>query len=213
VTAIQWILVIDETPIYAIAPMGAFAFDIHDTLVEFLQDTYKDGAERISVPGIIVGKTMLFNGETVPVIQPDQRGMFSWKKSLLVDHAAKAGDASRSATEALDDFLTRVYDQTRNLGISSAERALNFAATDALMLQFIFKQVDASPKFKNMELDTFTVTKSPVCRPDFECWDVTLIFYDPNNLQRARRAKQFTVDVSDVMPTMLTVPPREFSLR
>jgi len=213
VTAIQWILTIDETPIYAIAPAGAFAFEIYDLLVAFLKDTFADGAERISVPGMVVGETTLFTGEIVPVIQPDARGMFSWKKSLLVEKAGQAADASKNAMNALDQFLSRVYEQTKNLGVTSQERALNFAATDALMLQFVFKDVNADPLFKNLELDTFTVTKSPICRADFDCWDVTVIFYDPDNLQRARRARQFTVDVSDVLPIMVSTKFREFSLR
>jgi hypothetical protein len=212
VTAFQWILTIDETPVYAIAPMGPFGFEIHDTLVGFLRDQLEEGAERISVPGIIIGETRLFFGEVVPVIQPDSRGMFSWKTSLLTAATQGAAAAPDIAKEDLAEFLTRVYDQTRNLGITSQDRALNYAATDALLLQGVFKDVRTREKFRGYELDTFSVQKSPICRADFDCWDVHLFFYDPTNLQRARRGFRFTVDVSDVLPVMLG-ERAEFSVR
>jgi cyanobactin maturation PatA/PatG family protease len=212
VTGFYWILIIDETPIYAIAPRGPFAFEIHDTLVGFLRDQLEEGAERISVPGIIIGEVNLFFGETIPVIQPDIRGMFSWKTSALAAAAQGAAGAVETAREDLEEFLTRVYDQTRNLGVTSQERALNYAATDALILQGIFNDVRSKEKYRGYALDTFTVQRSPICRADFDCWDVHLFFYDPNNLQRARRGFRFTVDVSDVLPVMLG-ERKEFSVR
>jgi len=238
VSALQWILLLDETPIYAIEPTDVFGFEIHDSLVGFLRDQL-DAAEeelapkgskrkeasvepkpyrtprpevRISVPGYIVGQAQLFTGETVPKIRPDIRGMYSWTTPALTRAAQTEADAPEIAREDLVDFLTRVYDQTRNLGLTSQERALNYAATDALVLQGIFRDARTSPRLRGLELDSFTVTKSPICRPDFDCWDVHVIFYDADNLQRARRAFRFTVDVSDVMPVMIG-ERKEYSLR
>jgi PatG C-terminal len=151
-------------------------------------------------------------GETVPVIRPDIRGMFSWKTSILTAATKDATNATEGAAQELQDFLTRVYDVTRNLGVTSQDRAVNYAATDALLLQGIFNDVRTAPRFQGLELDTFTVEKSPICRSDFDCWDVYVYFYDPNNLQRARRGFRFTVDVSDVVPVILG-QRKEFSLR
>jgi cyanobactin maturation PatA/PatG family protease len=228
VTAFHWVLTIDDTPVYAIAPTGPFAFEIHDTLVGFLSDQLHQGAERISVAGLIAGEAKLFFGETVPLLVPDVRGMFSWTTSALVGatnqqegtepphrgrrREADAPPAAAGSTETMEDFLNRVYDQVRNLGITSQERALNYAVTDALFLRGIFNDTRSSAKYQGYELDTFGVTKSPICRPDFDCWDVQIIFYDPNNLQRARRGFRFTVDVSDVMPVMIG-ERKEYSFR
>jgi hypothetical protein len=44
------------------------------------------------------------------------------------------------------------------------------------------------------------VKKSPVCRPDSDCYDVELSFFNPNNTNVANRVYRFTVDVSDVIP-------------
>jgi len=223
VSAFHWVLTIDDTPVYAIAPTGPFAFEIHDTLVGFLSDQLHQGAERISVAGVIAGEAKLFFGETVPVLVPDVRGMFSWTTSALVGATGEAGAeepaprrrreaAPTGSAESMEDFLNRVYDQVRNLGITSQERALNYAVTDALFLRSIFNDTRSNPKYHGYELDTFGVTKSPICRPDFDCWDVQIIFYDPNNLQRARRGFRFTVDVSDVMPVMIG-QRKEYSFR
>jgi hypothetical protein len=54
-----------------------------------------------------------------------------------------------------------------------------------------------------MELDTIEVERSPICRPDSECWDVVLCFFDPENVLRSRKCYRFTVDVSDVCPVMV----------
>jgi cyanobactin maturation PatA/PatG family protease len=228
VTAFHWVLTIDDTPVYAIAPTGPFAFEIHDTLVGFLSDQLHQGAERISVAGLIAGEAKLFFGETVPLLVPDVRGMFSWTTSALVGatdqqegtepphrgrrREAEAPPAAAGSTESMEDFLNRVYDQVRNLGITSQDRALNYAVTDALFLRGIFNDTRTSAKYQGYELDTFAVSKSPICRPDFDCWDVQIIFYDPNNLQRARRGFRFTVDVSDVMPVMIG-ERKEYSFR
>ncbi len=54
---------------------------------------------------------------------------------------------------------------------------------------------------ENLELDSIEVERSPICRPESDCWDVKLTFFDPTNrFERARQVHRFTVDVSDVIP-------------
>ena len=48
-------------------------------------------------------------------------------------------------------------------------------------------------------LDTISVEKSPICRPDSDCYDVKLSFFDPENNQRSNRVYRFTIDVSEVI--------------
>ncbi len=227
VTSLIWTLTIDETPVYAIEPSGAFAFEIHDLLVEFLRDQtnveagfralVEKGALntsapdlRVSIPGVLNGRVRLFTGEVVPIVTPEIRGMYSWTTLALTDATGAAAKASPEAQKDLAEFLHGVYDDTRNLGLTSQERALNFAATNALTLQMIFR--DIRKEFKGYEFDTFEVERSPVCRPESDCWDVLLIFYDPSELRRARRAVRFTVDVSDVVPNVVG-RRRDFSMR
>ncbi|QDT54111.1 Intracellular serine protease [Caulifigura coniformis] len=249
VTALTWILKIDETPIYAINPMGPFAFETHDTLTAFLRSqlppppppedpegrrprrgrreepvqlpgiVYGEGVERIAVPGVIIGETRLYTGEQVPVLAPDHRGIANWTTDALIDaitaHFPAGGDdlGGRGAIEMTRDILDRMYELTRNLGISSRDRALNYAATDALQLQGILADPANQSRFVGMELDTIEVEKSPICRPDYDCWDVVIIFFNPDNLQQARRGIRYTIDVSDVMPHILSGSQRVFTLR
>jgi hypothetical protein len=55
-----------------------------------------------------------------------------------------------------------------------------------------------------MDLDAIQVTRSPVCRPTSDCWDVELyFFYAERQVQTVRKVYRFTVDVSDVAPVTL----------
>lgn len=192
--AIIWTLNLDATPIYAIQPRGVFASEGYERLREFLSEQRTDGVERISLPGIISGAATLMSGQVVPVVQPELRCMYSWTTSALVE--AVGGGVSAEGTR---NFLERVYHELRNLGLTSQDRALNYAATNAFNISGIF----ASALETKMELDTIEVERSPICRPDSDCWDVKLLFFDPENVLRSRRAHRFTVDVSDICPVMV----------
>jgi len=57
-----------------------------------------------------------------------------------------------------------------------------------------------------MALDTIEVERSPLGRPDSDCWDVKIhFFYPERQVQTVRKVFRFTVDVSDVVP--VTVGP------
>ena len=52
-----------------------------------------------------------------------------------------------------------------------------------------------------LDLDTIEVERSPICRPESDCWDVKLTFFNPSKVfEQARKVYRFTVDVSDVVP-------------
>ena len=108
--------------------------------------------------------------------------------------------------EALRGFLDRVYYDLRNLGVTSADRALNFAATNAFQAATAFR----SALLRKYVLDNITVERSPFCRIDSDCWDVVLKFFDPENVLRSKLNFRFTVDVSDLMPVTLG-PVRSWS--
>ena len=205
-----WTLSLDGTAIYAVAPHGAFASDGYSRLRRLLKEQRTEGVERVSIPGIISGTTRLLNGSVVPVIVPDLRGVCSWSTSALLK-AVVGSDPAEAATpeekkshtarrEGVKRFLDRVYFGHRNLGISPQDRAINYAGADALNVGKVFE----SAIKEELELDTIEVERSPVCRPDSECWDVKILFFFPKReVQTVRKVYRFTIDVSDVIPVMI----------
>src|SRR5262249_15469406 len=97
------------------------------------------------------------------------------------------------------DFLERVYHEVRNLGVLPHERAVNFAATNAFQIEKIYESI--LKERERLELDSINVTRSPLCRPHSDCWDVELyFFYSERQVQTVRKVYRLTVDVSDVVP-------------
>ncbi|MCC5669250.1 PatA/PatG family cyanobactin maturation protease [Nostoc sp. CHAB 5784] len=207
-----WTLNIELTPIYAIEPQGAFARDTYAVLQELLAgqiqaESSEEYVERVSIPGVLTGRTVkLFSGQVVPLLAPQNpRGMYGWKINTLVSAAIQTvqttvGDAQEDPIRrTLSSFLNRIYYDLRNLGTTSQDRALNFAATNAFQAASTFAEAVAT----GMELDSITVEKSPFCRVDSDCWDVKLKFFDPENSRRAKKVFRFTIDVSDLIPVTL----------
>ncbi len=210
--SITWTLNLDATAIYAIKAGGPFALETYQRLREFLRDQIAEGVERVSIPGNIVSKTSLMNGQTVPVIEPDLRGMYSWTTQALVESLVGGTSADYTADEEKDaiqkkkvritDFLERVYFEIRNLGVTPQDRAINFAATNAFNIGKVY---EAAIK-EDLDLDSIEVERSPICRPESDCWDVKLVFFFPQRqVQTVCKVFRLTVDVSDVVP--VTVGP------
>ena len=208
-TGVTWVLMQETTPIYAIQPTGPFDTTIFEMLRDFYRSHFQQGTERVSIPGWVSGTTRLLNGQVVPVVYPDLRGMFNWSTPALVE--AVAGPRPKAKSERVEhdeksleitNFLERIYYDIRNLGVTPQERAINFAATNAFQLEFVYRDA----LLKNLKLDGIGVEKSPVCRPGADCWDVRLTFFNPIRRQdEARLVYRFTIDVSDVVP--VTVGP------
>lgn len=202
---ITFILMQDQIPLYAIQPAGPFALATYEAIFDALTTSLDDAGreQRISLPGLISGSTRLMNGMTVPVVYPDLRGMYKWRSQDLIQatHEALGGTADAASDDEILNFLNRVYYELRNLGVAPQERALNFAATNA----YQSRQAFADAASRRLVLDTISVTKSPICRPDSDCWDVQLAMFDPENERRASRVYRYTVDVSEILP--VTVGP------
>ncbi len=207
-----WTLNLELTPIYAIEPLGSFSREVYAALQELLSGQVKaedspEYIERVSIPGRITGRTVrLFSGQVVPVIEPDSpRGIYGWHINTLVSAAIEAVGAEQTEAQesqmrrTLSSFLNRIYYDLRNLGQTSQDRALNFAATNAFQAAQTFSEAVGA----GMELDSINVSKSPFCRLDSDCWDVQLKFFDPENSRRARKIFRFTIDVSDLIPVTL----------
>ncbi|WIG96759.1 PatA/PatG family cyanobactin maturation protease [Myxococcus sp. SDU36] len=213
--SVIWTLNMDATPIYALLPFGAYATDVYERLTEFLRDQVNGKIHRVSIPGQTAGKTVkLQSGQNLPLLLPQLRGMYSWTTEALVakvtgpqptDEAGK--QLHERKQQRVFDFLERVYYELRNLGFTSQERALNFAATNAYQAE----QVYAHALREGMELHKIDVLKSPVGLPGSDAWDVKLTFFQPEKrLERANVEYRFTVDVSDVIPVTIG-PVRKWS--
>jgi cyanobactin maturation PatA/PatG family protease len=210
--SITWTLGVDQTPLYAIAPNGPYAARGYELLREFLDEQSRGEIELVSIPGRSGGRARLFNGQVVPVVYPELRGVYSWATAALVRAVVgepPAESAPASELEAFErksagvrGFLQKVYYELRNLGITAEERALNYAATNAFEVERIFEAACR----ESMELDAVEVERSRICRPDSDCWDVKLYFFYPERqVQTVRKAFRLTVDVSDIVP--VTVGP------
>ncbi len=205
--SLLWTLQSEATPIYVIQPLGPFAGDAYQRLRRFLEEQLGEGVERVSVPGVLIGQAKLLSGSLVPVIRPELRGMSNWTTAALVravcgdqpsSAEARGQEAHAQIVHGVQGFLERVYHEIRNLGLESADRAVNYAATNAFGVERIIESAIKD----GMDLDTIQVERSPIGRTGSDCWDVKLTFFNPKKvLEHARKVYRFTVDVSDVVPT------------
>lgn len=207
-----WTLSLDGDIIYVLEPTEAFSAEIYQMFLLMLAGQLEPEAsdefvERISVPARRTNRTVeLFSGEVVPVVKVhDVRGMYGWKVNTLVNVAmatisSQVDEAQEPLVrQALTSFLNRVYNDLRNLGQTSRDRALNFAATNIFQAALTFAQAIVQGR----QLDTITVEKSPFCRLNSDCWDVKLEFFDPESSSRSRKVFRFTLDVVQPMPVTL----------
>jgi cyanobactin maturation PatA/PatG family protease len=195
---LTWTLNLDATPIYAIRPAGTYAKETARVLIDIYNAIAKGAAiDVVAVPGFMIGSTSLMSGQVLPNLLPDVRGIRAWNTQQLIDLAPE-GD--RTPSDDLKSFLDRIYFEFRNLGVSSSDRALNYAGTNASQLTLIFSEAYR----QKLVLDGVRVEKSPVCRPDSDCWDVVMTFFKPEDrFSVAKMAYRFAVDVSETLPILV----------
>jgi hypothetical protein len=103
----------------------------------------------------------------------------------------------------ISNFIHRVYYELRGLGLAPSERAMNYAATNLFQAREAFETAIK----QDMKLDSIDAEVSPICRPDSDCWDVILTFFNPSKrFEQARLSYRFTIDVSDVVPVAIGQP-------
>lgn len=223
VERVIWTLRLDNTPVYALQPVGAFAANAYARILHAYKLQIEKTVPLFAVPGRIAGSVRLMSGETVPVLVPAARGLLAWDVEEAVAgfvddfDRTLAGDAGqaekdeharqvRSMREALpgllEDFRNLITRKYRNLGIAGAERALNYAATAAFRVYQVLTEVVKS----GLVMDDIAVSKSAVSRPGSDCYDVRLRLFVPANITASLRIFQFTVDVSDTIPVNIGEP-------
>lgn len=220
-TRLIWTLNLDLTPIYALEAEVSYAESVYEILRAALRNQAlppedDDYISRVSIPGTLTSRTTrLFSGQLLPVVAVSRRGLYAWEEKALVDHVvesvarSRGEDVSDDARQLTRIFLDKVYNELRNLGQSPPDRALNFAATNAFQFVeaisggMLSASMMPGPSNNLYSLDRIVVSKSPYCRMDSDCWDVKVIFFDPEEVRRARQVIQYTIDVSDQLPVSL----------
>lgn len=218
-----WTVVLDNTPIYAIQPVGAFAYAGYARILEAFRQQIDLATKReketiiFAVPGRVAGSVRLMSGETVPLLVPSSRGIIAWDVDAaikaLIDQEEKEAEkdetdearndrsqrikAMREALQGfLRDFRNLIMRKYRNLGLLGRERALNFAATSTYRVFDILNDILGL----KLILDDIVVLKSPSCRAGSECYDVQLRMFTPSDTTASLHIFQFTLDVSDTIP-------------
>ena len=237
-TKLIWTLNLELTPIYAIEAETAYADYVYQLLRaalagKSLPDDDDDYVSRVSIAGVVTDRTVrLFSGQIVPVVKAQPRGLY------LVERveAHRGGEPvrlqprhrrinSRSIPtqpgHRCEISWTEVHASFADLGQIAPDRALNYSATNTFqaaqgILRAIYPQssglvVPVPGSTGIYTLDTISVSKSPFCRMDSDCWDVQIGFFDPENDRRARIVLRYSVDVSDEMPVSLG-PTRFFAV-
>lgn len=198
--ALIWTLKIDGIPVYAIRPSSKFAVIEYARLVNFLKEQETEGVERIAIAGVISGESRLFNGQYVPTVIPVLRGMFNWKSQDIANRIFENTPPDSGHQNELINFVNRIYYELRNRGHAPHERAINFAATNAGQMKEVFEDAFSNRLFLNQ----ITAVPSPVSRPESDCWDVVIEFFNPKErLTVARKLYRYTIDVSDVVPVTI----------
>lgn len=210
-----WTLNLELTPIYALEPEMPFAPEIFEFLRSALngqiqKEDSPDYISRVSCSGVLSSRTTrLYSGQVVPIVVIQSRGLWSWNVKSLIDAVVSRFDQKmhEHIRISLQNYLSRVYYELRNLGQTAPDRALNFSATNAFQASEAMSRAlhpkELVPSAGLYTLADISVARSPFCRMDSDCWDVKLTFFDPENERRARTAMRFTVDVSDELPVTL----------
>jgi cyanobactin maturation PatA/PatG family protease len=227
-TKLIWTLNLDLTPIYALEAEIAYPEEVYRPLrqslrLQALPPENPEFVSRVSVPGVLTSRSVrLFSGQVVPVVEVQPRGLYTWNEPMLVKQVVEtvAPESGPQRNQRIDPdrasqlvriFLDKVYFEARNLGLNPADRALNFAATNAFQVAsgilrgFLSGDLVPDGEATIYTLDSIDVAKSPYCRVGSDCYDVLIKWFDPENDRRAKSIHQFTIDVSDELP--VTIAP------
>lgn len=222
---VQWIFYIDAVPVYAIQPYGSYSEAGYEELIDFLIGQHGIGFEydgrlfgslddeqivsvpitvnRVALAGTVTsGSVTLRTGETVPIVVPEPRGTAAWSSNALMTAVMAMVGEGEVDENRLNEIVLRLAEEARNLGLNPEERAKNYMSTNVFLGAVATRLVNDP----NWEFDLIEVRKSAICRPESDCYDVELAFFNPLNLNQARKVVIFTVDVSDVVPVAISEP-------
>lgn len=192
--ALHWTLVRDGEPRYVLAPRGAFASRTVEELRRALAREDR-GSGGVAVAGRLVGQARLEDGRSLPVLAVSPDGVRRW-------HGPAAPEPSRMAAEDARALFQRLAEETRNDGLRPEDRALNFAVTSVAP---VASALDEAAR-RGLSLQDIAVGTPPLGGRG-ERREVILTFFDASARQtRARWRYRITVDVTEVIPTLVGTP-------
>ncbi|WP_375766851.1 hypothetical protein NR798_34915 [Archangium gephyra] len=110
---------------------------------------------------------------------------------------------------ALQTFMDGLYGLLVNQGVSSRERAINFAAVQAATTSGT-ENLLAHALSQGLGLASIDASPAPLSRPGADVWDVFMVLCDPDQADGgARLVYRTTVDVAGVEPIQIT-PRRSY---
>lgn len=220
--SVTWVLKRAETPMFAVQPVGPYAAEMYQKLRDLYEEQQKQpslDAALVSMAGHYISgrKVRLYSGIEVEVLYPTPRGMNSFSIRALVEHAL--GPRPEKSTDQkpydhnasmLSGYLSKIYYKYGNEGRTPEERALNHSAVNI----FQIKEIVQRATVEGLDMgDIFPPKRSPICRPESDCFDVEVSFHNPSNLNIADRVFSFTVDVGDVHPVTIGPAYRTWTQR
>lgn len=197
---VTWLVLRDASPLYAIDIIGIDSREVLESLASGLGAQVSGAVEEMSFPGLVTGERVaLSTDELVPVLRiTGPRGLYGWRRQ---DQLARLPLPPAGRVQ-LERMLSAIDDGEPNDGTHSHVRAVNYLVTNPAQLAWS-AGVASQEAFA---FDTLNVQRSTLNRPYSDCWDIDLIFKDPERPGRARLLHRHTVDVGDMLPVSIGSP-------
>lgn len=198
--SVTWLVNRENSPLYALDIVGDDASVILDSIRSAVGEQVSGAVEEMSFPGIVTGAvTTLSTGEIVPILRmASPRGLYGWRRR---DQVVRLPLPPAGRVE-LERMLDVIDDREPNDGTYSHVRAVNYLVTNPAQLAWS-AGVASSQGFR---FDSIGVQRSTLNRPYSDCWDIDLIFTDPDRPSRARLLHRHSVDVGDLLPVSIGAP-------
>lgn len=197
---VTWTIEREGSALYALHVDGTNTRDILDAFGSAVGSQASGAIEQMSFPGIVTGELLeLSNGERVPILRmASPRGLYGWRHR---DQIMRLPLPPAGRIE-LERMLDAINDGEPNDGTHSHVRAINYLVTNPAQLAWS-AGVATQEGFR---FDSVAVKRSTLNRPYSDCWDIDLIFKDPDRPGRARLLHRHSVDVGDLLPVSIGAP-------
>lgn len=197
---VTWLVMRDSSPLYAAVVTGPSAQEILASLASGASAQVSGAIDEMSFPGVVTGEMVtLSTDETVPELRiASPRGLYGWSRSEQLARVA----LPPAGREELNRMLAFIDSAEPNDGTHSHVRALNYLVTNHAQLAWSAGVATAA----NFQFDSLSVRRSTLNRPYSDCWDIDLLFKDPNRQSRARLLHRHAVDVGDSLPVSIGSP-------
>jgi hypothetical protein len=197
---IDWLVMRDDSPLYALHWSGPYEAEIITSLTSALTQQISGVIDVMSFPGVVTGEVhSLSTDELIPVLtMPTSRGLYGWR---LTDQL-RVLDLTEKAHVETERMLSSIMNQEPNDGTYSHVRALNYLVTNPAQLAWSATVATE----QGFCFESLSVQRSTLNRPYSNCWDIDLIFGAPERTARAKLMHKHSVDVGDLLPVSIGSP-------